>query len=96
MKCRKPVTDTVLKALGAEWHPDCFCCTVSISRLLVSFPPSVIRLFSPSLQLPFKSFSCLAMLTQFIRNAMACSRMEGISFEVLVTSPYVSSARRGD
>ncbi|KAK7529068.1 LIM domain protein [Phyllosticta citriasiana] len=26
-KCRKPVTDTVLKALGAEWHPDCFVCT---------------------------------------------------------------------
>ncbi|KAF2667251.1 hypothetical protein BT63DRAFT_414845 [Microthyrium microscopicum] len=26
-KCRKPVTDTVLKALGAEWHEQCFCCT---------------------------------------------------------------------
>ncbi|KAF2747260.1 hypothetical protein M011DRAFT_467783 [Sporormia fimetaria CBS 119925] len=25
-KCRKPVTDTVVKALGAEWHADCFCC----------------------------------------------------------------------
>ncbi|OAK98832.1 hypothetical protein IQ06DRAFT_252514 [Phaeosphaeriaceae sp. SRC1lsM3a] len=25
-KCRKPVTDTVVKALGAEWHMDCFCC----------------------------------------------------------------------
>ncbi|KAI9886972.1 MAG: hypothetical protein M1823_001188 [Watsoniomyces obsoletus] len=25
-KCRRPVTETVLKALGAEWHPDCFCC----------------------------------------------------------------------
>lgn len=30
-KCRKPVTDTVLKALGAEWHPNCFVCTVRIS-----------------------------------------------------------------
>lgn len=28
-KCRKPVTDTVVKALGAEWHMDCFCCMVS-------------------------------------------------------------------
>ena len=28
-KCRKPVTDMVLKALGSEWHTDCFCCTVS-------------------------------------------------------------------
>lgn len=28
-KCRKPVTDTVLKALGFEWHPNCFVCTVS-------------------------------------------------------------------
>ncbi|KAF2789955.1 hypothetical protein K505DRAFT_252231 [Melanomma pulvis-pyrius CBS 109.77] len=25
-KCRKPVTDTVVKALGAEWHMACFCC----------------------------------------------------------------------
>ncbi|KAF1915230.1 hypothetical protein BDU57DRAFT_266645 [Ampelomyces quisqualis] len=25
-KCRKPVTDTVVKALGAEWHMGCFCC----------------------------------------------------------------------
>lgn len=27
--CRKPVTDTVVKALGAEWHAGCFCCVVS-------------------------------------------------------------------
>ncbi|KAJ4296508.1 hypothetical protein N0V90_006553 [Kalmusia sp. IMI 367209] len=25
-KCRKPVTDTVVKALGSEWHIGCFCC----------------------------------------------------------------------
>ncbi|KAF2145668.1 uncharacterized protein K452DRAFT_264893 [Aplosporella prunicola CBS 121167] len=25
-KCRKPVTETVLKALGQEWHPNCFVC----------------------------------------------------------------------
>lgn len=24
--CRKPVIDTVVKALGAEWHMGCFCC----------------------------------------------------------------------
>jgi hypothetical protein len=30
-KCRKPVTDTVVKALGAEWHMGCFCCMVSLS-----------------------------------------------------------------
>ncbi|KAH7388718.1 hypothetical protein BKA66DRAFT_527187 [Pyrenochaeta sp. MPI-SDFR-AT-0127] len=24
--CRKPVTDTVVKALGSEWHAGCFCC----------------------------------------------------------------------
>lgn len=28
-KCRKPVTDTVVKALGAEWHVNCFVCMVS-------------------------------------------------------------------
>jgi hypothetical protein len=27
--CRKPVTDTVIKALGSEWHMGCFCCVVS-------------------------------------------------------------------
>ncbi|KAI0592558.1 LIM domain-binding protein 3 [Pyrenophora tritici-repentis] len=26
--CRKPVTDTVVKALGAEWHVGCFVCVV--------------------------------------------------------------------
>ncbi|KAI9804331.1 MAG: hypothetical protein M1833_007138 [Piccolia ochrophora] len=25
-KCRKPVTDTVITALDAEWHAECFCC----------------------------------------------------------------------
>ncbi|KAI9827538.1 MAG: hypothetical protein M1832_004888 [Thelocarpon impressellum] len=25
-KCRKPVTDQVVTALGAEWHAECFCC----------------------------------------------------------------------
>ncbi|KAI9782945.1 MAG: hypothetical protein M1839_004420 [Geoglossum umbratile] len=25
-KCRRPVTDMVVKALGAEWHTECFCC----------------------------------------------------------------------
>jgi hypothetical protein len=29
-KCKKPVTDTVVKALGAEWHMGCFCCMVSL------------------------------------------------------------------
>lgn len=28
-KCRKPVTDTVVKALNAEWHLNCFVCMVS-------------------------------------------------------------------
>jgi paxillin len=28
-KCRKPVTDVVVKALGSEWHANCFCCLVS-------------------------------------------------------------------
>ncbi|KAK6514374.1 hypothetical protein TWF506_008770 [Arthrobotrys conoides] len=25
-KCKKPVTDTVVKALDADWHMECFCC----------------------------------------------------------------------
>jgi len=35
-KCRKPVTDTVVKALGSEWHVGCFCCVVSIPSLNTS------------------------------------------------------------
>jgi hypothetical protein len=33
-KCRKPVTDTVVKALGNEWHQGCFCCMVSQDTFL--------------------------------------------------------------
>ena len=29
-KCRKPVTETVVKALGFDWHANCFVCTVSV------------------------------------------------------------------
>ena len=29
--CRKPVTDTVVKALGFDWHGGCFVCVVSCS-----------------------------------------------------------------
>lgn len=28
-KCRKPVTDVVVKALGSDWHSECFRCLVS-------------------------------------------------------------------
>jgi paxillin len=28
-RCRKPVVDTVVKALGSEWHAECFVCEVS-------------------------------------------------------------------
>lgn len=28
-KCKKPVTDVVVKALGWDWHGNCFVCTVS-------------------------------------------------------------------
>ena len=38
-KCRKPVTETVVKALGGEWHEECFCCTVA-------FPPLQNPVFS--------------------------------------------------
>lgn len=35
-KCRKPVTDVVVKALGSEWHANCFCCLVSHLPFCVS------------------------------------------------------------
>lgn len=28
-KCKKPVTDVVVKALGSDWHSNCFTCMVS-------------------------------------------------------------------
>lgn len=33
--CRKPVVDMVVKALGKEWHGDCFCCKVSCASVEV-------------------------------------------------------------
>ena len=29
-KCKKPVTDVVVKALGSDWHSNCFTCMVSL------------------------------------------------------------------
>lgn len=29
--CRRPIVDLVVRALGAEWHEDCFCCKVTPS-----------------------------------------------------------------
>lgn len=52
-KCRKPVTDTVVKALGAEWHVGCFCCVVS------SFPHPP---FFPSIEYHANDISCTGML----------------------------------
>ena len=34
--CRKPVVDMVVKALGKEWHEDCFCCRVSSTSIVFS------------------------------------------------------------
>lgn len=34
-KCKKPMTDVVVKALGADWHGSCFVCTVSCPSLVV-------------------------------------------------------------
>lgn len=31
-KCRKPVTETVVKALGWDWHGACFVCVVSLCK----------------------------------------------------------------
>jgi paxillin len=28
-KCKRPVADLVVEALGREWHEGCFCCSVS-------------------------------------------------------------------
>ena len=36
-RCRKPVTETVVKALGHDWHQACFVCTVSRSPCGSSF-----------------------------------------------------------
>ena len=36
-KCRRPVTEVVVKALGAEWHQECFVCMVSLFSTLRRF-----------------------------------------------------------
>lgn len=44
--CRKPVIDTVVKALGSEWHMGCFCCVVCVF-LYLFFSPSFIYPLNP-------------------------------------------------
>lgn len=42
-KCRKPVGDVALNALGADWHEDCFCCVVCISHdIILPWPVMLI------------------------------------------------------
>ncbi|KAF8420853.1 hypothetical protein EV426DRAFT_537120 [Tirmania nivea] len=36
-KCKQPVTDTVVKAMGGEWHVECFCCAVSYTIFIFYF-----------------------------------------------------------
>lgn len=38
--CRKPIVDLVVRALGAEWHENCFCCKVRPSICQFSECPS--------------------------------------------------------
>ena len=33
--CRRPITETVVKALGREWHEGCFCCKVCFTLRLM-------------------------------------------------------------
>lgn len=47
-KCRRPVTETVVKALGAEWHAECFVCVVS-THFSAPFPLLLIPLHNASL-----------------------------------------------
>ena len=43
--CRKPITETVVKALGREWHEGCFCCKVSERMTFLSFPSLALHCF---------------------------------------------------
>ena len=38
--CRRPIVDTVIKALGREWHEGCFCCKVGV---LIQFLQGPVR-----------------------------------------------------
>jgi hypothetical protein len=36
-RCRQPIIETVVSALGAEWCEGCFCCAVSLDLFSRSF-----------------------------------------------------------
>jgi len=44
--CRKPVVDTVVKALGSEWHMGCFCCVVRLFLLSLFCVSSMMQVFT--------------------------------------------------
>lgn len=35
-RCKKPVTDLVVSALGSEWHNNCFSCSVSKPQITIN------------------------------------------------------------
>ncbi|KAF8461885.1 hypothetical protein BDZ91DRAFT_797655 [Kalaharituber pfeilii] len=38
-RCKKPVTETVVKAMGGEWHVECFCCAIGQKAMKKCFRP---------------------------------------------------------
>ena len=65
-KCKKPVTETVVKALGAEWHVECFCCVVSDFDPALRAPPRIPPLVFRFLRFCFiVSFDLLLFLLVF-------------------------------
>jgi len=78
-RCRRPILDTVVEALGAEWHEECFCCGVSLVSVSFEFLLCVQMLVN-------------AMLTSY-RNVKGRSKMGGISCVLVLPSRFVLRAR---
>ena len=78
-RCRQPILDTVVEALGAEWHEECFCCGVSLVSVSFEFLLCVQMLVN-------------AMLTSY-RNVKGRSKMGGISCVLVLPSRFVLRAR---
>lgn len=81
--CRKPVTETVVKALGSDWHAACFVCVVS-----------KVTFFYFSI----KCLEVMGWLTNLAlyRSAKASSKTDDTFFAASRRTQCALRARRGD
>ena len=73
-KCRRPVIETVVKALGAEWHEACFCCTVRKTYHRLTQRRGVLLIFQAGMRSPIYRW---ALLSERLESRPSLRRLRG-------------------